>query len=218
MTLLAYRPELVTVPPDEADPSGLPQDMREEFIRIHEQAVALVLPLTNVRSLSEAERLAELAASDYIALATESARVTSETDALRVGSSVIRPLVNSIQESPLMSEEAKEQLQGALQSFAAYVNWYWRSHTRAVGEDERHRIDSLVLHVQDQTAMAGIAFSTVAAILNGHASATPEAISILAELADHYWTEVEDVFLSLAEYNDEGGTVPLSEAKAELGL
>lgn len=218
MTLLAYRPELVTALPDESAPSGLSQDVREEFIRIHEQAVALVLPLTNVRSLSEAERLAELAASDYIALATESARVTSETDTLRVGSSVIRPLVDSIRESTLVPEEAKEQLQGALQSFAAFVDWYWRNQTRAGGEDERHRIDSLVLNVQDQTAMAGIALSTVAAILNGHADATPEAISILAELADHCWSTVEDVFLSLGEYDDEDETVPLSEVRAKLGL
>ena len=218
MTLLAYRPDLAIALADELLARGLSEDARQKLTRIHEQTIALVTPLAQVRSLTEADNLTSLATSDYIALAASRVGLRSDVDVLREGTNVVSPLIESVRESSLMSEEIKEQWYGALESFAAYVDWFWTNYADAADEDRQSAVTAMVQHTQRHMARAGMAFDALVLILNSTLGSTPDALPILAELADRCWTEVEDYFLSLAEYDDKGGTVPLSEVKTELGL
>ena len=217
MTLLDYRPELAIARVDDSSSKALPPSTRDTLRDLHEQITALVVPLTRVQLLSEAERLASLAAPDYIALATQRAQLLS-ADAPRLGTDAVSPLTDSIRESALMSNDIKEQLYGALESFAAYVDWFHRNNANTASEDKQRTVTAIVQHVQDYVAQAGMALSALKLVLSENSRSTSESIPVLAELVDRCWTEVEDVFLSLAKHDDEGGTVPLSEVKAELGL
>ena len=218
MTLLAYRPDLAIALADELLARGLSEDARQKLTRIHEQTIALVTPLAQVRSLTEADNLTSLATSDYIALAASRVGLRSDVDVLREGTNVVSPLIESVRESSLMSEEIKEQWYGALESFAAYVDWFWTNYADAADEERQSAVTAMVQHTQRHMARAGMAFDALVLVLNRKLGYTPDALPILAELADRCWTEVEDYFLSLAEYDDDGGTVPLSEVKTELGL
>ena len=217
MATLTYRPELATALADDSHSSGLPQSARDEYKRIHEQTIDLVTPLAQVQSFAEALRLASLATPDYIALATRRVGLLSDDEALRGGTEVVGPLIDSVRESSLMPDAVKEQWYGALESFAAYINWFWRNYP-AVNGDREHAVTAMVQHTQDDVARAGMTFDALVLILNSKLGSTPEAIPILAELADRCWAEIEDAFLRLAEHDDEGGTVPLSEVKEQLGL
>ncbi len=175
-------------------------------------------PLTQVRSLAAAERLILNAGPDYRALATQCADLQSNIDAPGPAARFVDPFANIIRESTLISEDAKEQLYGVLESSAAYMDWFHRSITNGTGEDEQRAFTAIIQQVADHVERAGMALTAIGVVLAGHAGSTPEAIPTLAELADRCWTEVEDVFLGLAEYDDDGETVPLAEVKAELGL
>ncbi len=218
MTILAYPPELVIAFGDSL-PSNLSEDARDERKRIVEQIATLLRPLIQVRSVAAAERLILDAAPDYRALATQCADLRPNIDAPEPAASFVDPFANIIRESTLVSEDAKQQLYGALQSTAAYIDWFYRSITKGTGEGEQRAFTATIQQVTNHVQRAGIALTAIGLVLAGDSGSTPEAIPTLAELADRCWTEVEDVFLGLGEYGDDGGeTIPLSEVRAELGL
>ena len=217
MATLAYPPELVIAFGDSL-PSDLSEDVRDKRKRIVEQIEMVLRPLTQVRSLAAAERLILNAGPDYRALATQCADLQSNIDAPGPAARFVDPFANIIRESTLISEDAKEQLYGALESSAAYIDWFHRSVANAIGEDEQRAFAAIIQQVVDHLERAGMALTAIGLILKEPPDSTPKAIPILAELADRCWTEVEEVFLGLAAYDDDGETVPLAEVKAELGL
>lgn len=217
MTTLTYRPELAVALADAPGQSGLTEDARRELGRISEQINALIMPLTRVRSLPEAERLAASAVSDHIELATQGTQILSDAGELRTGSGVVTSLFDSTHESPWLGEEVKEQLHGTLESLAAYVDWFWSNNATA-DKNRQRTAAGIVKQVQYPIAQAVMALSALALLLTGKADALPEVIPVLADLADHCMTEVEDAFLGLVEHGDSEDAVPLSEVKAKLGL
>lgn len=219
MTLLAYRPELAIALADESAPSGLSQSVRDELKHIRQQIVALVVPLGGVRSLSTAERLVSLATPAYAKLSKQVTEVLSRSGGAKPATQALRPLNDSIGESILVPEDVKEQLQGVLESVGAYMDWFRRNFAEATDESKQRALMPLVEQVHDHLTRTEVAFIAISLVLDETPGSAPEAIPILAEFVDRCWTEVEDAFMSLAEYgDDEGGATPLSEVKAELGL
>ena len=218
MTLLAYRPDLAIALADESPSSGLADDTRDELSRIAQQIVTLVAPLKGVRSLSTAERLVSLAVPDYALLAKQVMQVLSRSDAFESARRMPRSLNDSIRESTLVSEDVKEQLQGVLESMGAYMDWFRRDYAWETNEGRQRALSPLVNEVNDHLTRVEVAFTAISLVLHEPPDSTADAIPILAELVDRCWTEVEDALMSLAEYDDTGETIPLSEVKAELGL
>lgn len=126
--------------------------------------------------------------------------------------------MRTIGESELVPDAVKEQLQGVLDSSDAYFEWLANVRQSPHDEDRERSIAKAIEAVRDHVLQGEIALNAVESIFAGTAEATADALPILAELADRCWAEVEDYFLSQAEYDDEGDTVPLSEVKANLGL
>ena len=218
MTLLAYRPELAIALADDSGPSGVSQAVRDELRRIENAMRNLVALLTQVQSLSAAEVLAASIAPAYIELATQWGRTRLQDRESVPEANTRNPLFEDIHRSDMIPEDTKETLYGALESSVAYFAWIHRNYATLMVEERQH-----VTEVLEQVGydIAGVEATLVAVglTIKGVPGSDPQAIPPLAELVDRCWTEVEDVFLSLAKHeDDDGGTVPLSEVKAELGL
>ena len=218
MTLLTYRPDLAITLADESSPTGISRNARDELKRIGQRITALVLPLTHVRSLSTAEELISPAVPEYVTLAKQANQLLSQSNVSESARHAFRPLTDSIRESTLVSEDIKEQLQGVLESLEEYMDWFRRNYAEETNEGKQVALTPLVQQVNDRLPRVEMAISAISLVLDENPDSTPSAIPILSELADRCWTEVEDVFLSHAQYEDDGETVPLSEVKAELGL
>ena len=217
MTMLGYRPELAIALADESPSADLADNTRDELSRIAQQMRALVTPLTRVRSLTAATEQAASIAPEYINLAMQwgQARLQDHGSAPEVATR--SPMFDDIHRSEMIPEDIKENLYGALESSMAYFSWLTQNYKNLVGGEMPHAA-AAIEKVGYVTAGAEAALLAIGLTLRGTPESAPQAIPVLAELADRCWTEVEDVFLSLAEYDDDGETVPLSEVKAELGL
>ena len=218
MTTLAYTPKLAAALADGSLSAGLSDAKLDTLKRIHEQITALIVPLTSVQSLPVAEELAASLAPEYAKLVVHWSQTLPVADALKLNTDEESPLIGRVGESGLLSNAAKEQLHGALESSKAYFDWFSRVSLHSVAKEQEDAIAAIVVEVRDRVAQAEMAFIAVGLILEGTPGSTPQAIPILAELADRCWTEVEDVFLGLTEYDNGGEIVSLDDVKAELGL
>ena len=218
MTMLAYTPKLAAALADGSLSAGLSDAKLGTLKRIHEQITVLIAPLTSVQSLPVAMELAASLAPEYARLVVHWSQTLPVADALKVNTDGESPLIGRVRESGLLSNATKEQLHGAFESSRAFFDWFSRVSGHSVAKEQEDAIAAIVEEVRDHVAQAEMAFIAIGLILEGNPDSTPEAIPTLAELADRCWTEVEDVFLGLAEYDDDGETVPLAEVKAELGL
>ena len=218
MTMLAYTPKLAAALADGSLSAGLSDAKLDTLKRIHEQITVLTVPLTNVQSLPVAEELAASLAPEYARLVILWSQVLPPADALELNTDEESPLIDRVRESGLLSNATKEQLYGALESSRAFFDWFSRVSGHSVAKEQEDAVAAIVEEVRGRVAQAEMAFIAVGLILERIPDSTPEAIPILSELADRCWTEVEDVFLGLAEYDYDGETVPLAEVKAELGL
>ena len=99
----------------------------------------------------------------------------------------------------------------------AYFEWIGRNYMNLLVE-EKQRATEVLEQVGHDIAGAEAARLAIGLTIKGMPGSNRQAIPVLAELVDRCWTEVEDALMSLAEYGDEGSTVPLGEVKADLGL
>ena len=218
MTLLAYRPELAIALADDSHPSDLAQDVRVELKRIEEEMRALVAPLAQVRPLPATEIMAASVAPAYIELAMQWGRTRLQDHESAPEENTRSPLFEDIRRSDMIPEDTKATLYGALESSMAYFAWIGRNYTTLMVEERQYATEALE-QVGYDIAAAEAALLAIGLTIKGMPGADSQAIPALAELVDRCWTEVEDVFLSLAEDDeDDGETVPLSEVKAQLGL
>ena len=218
MTTLTYRPELTIALADDSSLGGLSADARDELKRISQQIVTLIVPLTRVSSSTEAENLVTRAVPSYTGLARQLQQLLSRPDAAALKRRPFRPLADSIRESTMVPVQVKEDLQGVLESVDAYMNWFRRRYGGETDEAKQDDFTPLVQQVVGPLTRVEVALMAICLALDEDTDSTADAIPTLAEFADRCWTEVEDLFLSLATYDDEGGTVPLSEVRANLGL
>ena len=217
MTLLAYRPELATALADDSGPSGVSQAVRDELRRIEQEMRTLVAPLTQVHSLSAAEVQAASIAPGYVDLVMRWGQTwLLDHESVPVVNSR-SPLFDDIHRSDMIPEDIKETLYGVLESSMAYFEWIGRSYTNLLVE-EKQRATEVLEAVGYDIAGAEAALLAIGLTIKGMPGSDSQAIEVLAELVDRCWTEVEDALMSLAEYDDAGETIPLSEVKAELGL
>ena len=111
-----------------------------------------------------------------------------------------------------LSDAVREQLRGVLESADAYFAWLARTGQTPLDEDEECSVAAVIEKVQGHVARGELALNAIESIFAETPGAVPQAVPILAELADNCWTEVEDVFLSLAEDDeDDGETVPSAD-------
>jgi len=221
VTTLTHRPEPSTALAEDPHPSGLSQGS-DELTHLKQEMRALVFPLAQVRSKAAAVEQAATIAPGYIGLAMqwEQARLQdswpqgyeSEAD-----TNARSPLFDDILGSDMVSEDTKEKLCAALESSMAYFNWIRRGYEN-LAREEAQRVAVDLERVGPAIAGAEAAFLAIGLTLKGTPGSAPAAVPVLAELVDRIWTEVEDVFLSHVQYDEEGETIPLSQVKAELGL
>ena len=222
MTLLAYRPELATALEEESIGRDLSKDARQELMRIHKQITALTIPLTRAQSLPDAEKVVTRIESDYLHLGERWTELLLASGlAYEKLGGINEQLPDKLSKAEFVDPEVKQQWSSVLDSAHASAAWLNQRGDDALRTDNQEDI-ALVANVTEQARSPVVRFEAVKnaidLILSEAPGATPKAIPMLVELADRCWTEVEDVFLSLAEYDDDGGTVPLSEVKTELGL
>ena len=218
MTTLTLRPELATEPADYSSPSGLAEDTRAELNQIEQQMHTLVAPLTRVHALPVAEEEAVLVASGYIYLAMQWGQTWLRSHDSLPEVSNRGPMFADIQSSGMVSEDVRQKLFGALESSVGYFSWI-RHGYESLAAEEQQRVTDVLEQVGLDVAAAEAALLAIGMVIKGMPGSTPMAIPVLAELIDRCWTEVEDALMSLATYDDdEGGTVPLSEVRANLGL
>ena len=217
MTLLAYRPELGVTLAEGSRSGRLPRGPGDELLRLEQELRTLVIPLTQVRSLPAAAEQAGTIAPAYIDLAIQWGKTQWQVHGSASSTHTRSPLFDDIRRSGMVSEEAMEQLHGALESSVAYFDWITKSYETLSGE-EKQRATAALEGVGDVVAGAEAALLALGLAVRGFPGSAPQAVPVLAELVDQCWTAVEDTLMSLTEYGDEGGTIPLSEVKAELGL
>ena len=215
MTLLTCRPELALALSDEPPMNGSADEGRDEFSRIAQRMRALVASLSRVHSLSAAQ--AARVAPEYVGLAMQWAEARRQHPELAPETDAGSPLFDLFDQSDMIPGATRERLYGALKSSTAYFDWLTRNYDSIAGGEMPHTAD-VVDRAGYAIAGAEAAFLAIGLILKGVSGSAFDALPILAELVDRIWTEVEDAFMSLAEYDNESGAVPLSEVKAELGL
>jgi hypothetical protein len=107
----------------------------------------------------------------------------------------------------LLGEEALEQLLGAIDSSEGFNNWIIETLER--GESGVYRLTSMSQQVGKAPLYADMCIDTLMGIVRGFIPYwTPEAIPLLAQAADDYMAEVEDVFL------DESSSAEVSQKAA----
>ena len=217
MTLLAYRPVLTTSLVEDSDSSDPSQGPPDELSRIEQEMRALVLPLTQVQSLSAVEVQAASLAPAYVDLAMQWVQTWLQDHPSVPDVNTRSPIFDDIRRSDMIPEDTKETLYGALESSMAYFGWIGQNYTTLVIEERQHATEVLE-QVGYDIACAEAALLAIGLTIKRMPGSDPQAIPALAELVDRCWTEVEDALMSLAEYGDDDETVPLSEVKAELGL
>lgn len=217
MATLTYRPELAIGPVGDSSLTGSPENTRIELNEIEQQMHALVAPLTQVYSLPAAEEQAVLVAPGYIYLVMQWGQTWLRSHGSLPEADNRSPLFDDIGRSDMVSEDIKEKLYGALESSMGYFGWIRQSYEN-LAPDEKRRVTEVLEQVGLDVAAAEAALLAIGMTIKRMPGSTLQAIPVLAEFVDRCWTEVEDALMSLAEYGDEGGTIPLSEVKAELGL
>ena len=118
----------------------------------------------------------------------------------------------------LLGEEATENLVGALDSDEALTEWVIKASKR--GPPEIYRLIILAPQVGEASLYAAMCMNTLLGILTDQIPAwNPEAIPILAEAADEYMTQVEDVFLGGSAPREESqDAIAYESLRPELGL
>lgn len=218
MATLTYRPELATDLVSDSSPAGLAESKRTELSQIEQQMHALVAPLTKVHSMPMAEEQALLVAPGYLYLVMEWGRTWLRSHGSLPEADNRSPLLEDLRSSDMVSEDVRQKLFGALESSMGYFGWIHRRYENLTA-DEKRRVNEVLEQVGLNVAAAEAALLAIGMTIKKMPGSTPQAIPVLAEFVDRCWTEVEDAFMSLAGYgDDEGGTVPLSEVRAELGL
>jgi hypothetical protein len=107
---------------------------------------------------------------------------------------------------------------GAIDSIEGLSNWM--NEVSKQGGSVIYRVATVVQQIGEPALYTDMCMSTLMAVLmNQITDWIPEAIPVLAEAADDYMTEVEDVFL--AEPSDTGTsqeTVSYESLRKDLGL
>ena len=217
MATLTYRPDPAAEFTNESLPAGSTENMQAELSQIEQQMHALVAPLTQVHTLPMAEEQAVLVAPGYMYLVMQWGQTWLRGHGSLPEVSSRSPLFDDIQDSDMVAEDVRQKLFGALESSMGYFNWIHRSYEDLAAEEKR-RVTEVLEQIGLDVAAAEAALLAVGMVIKGMPGSTPMAIPALAEFVDRCWTEVEDALMSLAEYDDDGDTVPLSEVRADLGL
>lgn len=215
-TVLDYRPEVAAAVVDGSLDVGISEEALASLQRDLRRVAEILVPLTCVSSLPDAEKLAATNEAEFSLLVKEiaeslhSAGVSTQADEFtRKEVALGEPLLR----------RADERWQGILQSEAAYTDWFTRQTAIAPVGDVPRKIAQLDEETRRPYSRFIMAKSALNVALTSADGASPAVVSALTELADNCMTEVEDVFLAQADYGDDDGeTVSYEEVRARLDL
>ncbi|MCY4623482.1 MAG: hypothetical protein OXC99_00515 [Chloroflexi bacterium] len=220
-TILDYRPEIAAAVADGSLDVGLSADALTSLRQIHERMVALVAPLTRVKSLSEAEALATNNESEYLRLAEEWSRLVGASGFSQPKTQEVNAALYDIR---LPNVDDQDQWLSTLQSVKAFLEWARKLDRRLdsnelISQDELLKFDRLFSSLHRPWGRYVMADMAISLVVAKPSDSSPNAIPLLARLADQCITEVEDLFLAEADYGDDDGEhVSLEDVRANLGL
>lgn len=218
-TIWDFQPEVSAALVEGSFWSGLSADARAALWRIDEQTKAIVAPLTHIELLADAEAFVSSAEDEYRHLSEQWAKVLRDSG---VSSSQLaedyRVRSFALRDWQLPTVEDNERWQGVLDSEGVLVEWLERQQSLAPGSEARQMGNRLAGTTVAPLLRFLLVQRAIVLALASDSGSSHRTISVLTDLADKCMTEIEDVFLGAAEYDDDGETVSLAEVRADLGL
>ena len=215
-TIFDFRPEVAEALANGSLDVGLAEKVRALLRRDVDRIVELIVPLTWVESLTEAEAHTDTVVVEFSRLLMRVAEKLPRTDVSPRAADLTQM---ELERGEPLLHSADERWKGILQSEAACADWFARQALKVLDGDASRKIAQLNEQTRRPQSRFVMAKCALIAALTSADGASPETVSALTQLADDCMSEVEDVFLAQADYSeDDGETVSLAEVRAKLGL
>ena len=218
-TIWDYRPEVAAAVADGSLGIGLSEDALASIRHNQEQALVLLTPLTQVESLAKAEALCAKVEGEYFQLIELWAQTLRESgiDPAKFGLMAYGRTIAT--ERMLVENESDPQRwQGILDSEVAFMDWIARHLASDRTTPQFQRNDELAGEATLPYVRYSLAKHAIAVAFAITPTPSTQTVSVLIDLADLYMTQIEDIFLAAAEYDDDGERISLAEVRADLGL
>lgn len=195
---------------------------QERVSRIGNTLANILYPLAQVRSKEELENLLRLSSHRFLQLKAEMQELLKHSVLAKPeqfssnAHDYIRKVIFA--GADLLGEEPLSRMFGTVDSIEGLSNWMNKVSKQDV--PAVYRVATVVQQIGKPALYTDICMSTLMAVLMNQITGwIPEAIPLLAEAADDYMTEVEDVFLGeLSGAEEPNETVDYESLRKGLGL